>query len=751
MITNYMGRKNILPLLSLSFICCNLHAEDVSRFAEIVVSEAKEDALNNADITIGNEEINNELILDINDLVKNEPGVSVVQKANSGSSGFNIRGVDQDRVAILVDGIHQGETFENIIYTNYGYFDGSINEIELDSVKSVSINKGTDSLFTGSGSLGGAVSYTTKSASDLILRNKKYGLYNKTIYASNSSEVKTTSGVALKQDFGDLLVLYTYTTGHEQKTRDKGNDIYGRARSQVDPINKNSHNILVKSNLLPNDSNKITLTYENYDVDKNVDERSWELYGSNYRKTHSIGQKQRYSIDWNYKNQGEYINEIDTKIYHQKISQVKDSDVYEFKNDKKEQNYNRRLDQSSVGFDQKISFTDNNISSWSILNQLMYGYKTKKVSNDNVDTFYFSDRISTISNSIIEPVTTEHYYVALTNKIDITPSQLVAFGLRYDAYHHNVKRNGKSISDHLYSDTFVLPKDTSFSGLTYSALYDYQFNEQFNIKYKISTGFRAPNATELYFTYGDDFAANRFEPNQNLKEETGLTNELYLEYVADSWYVSFNPFYTKYNNFIDLKDEYRLVKNKYYDPIRYPKEFDDQKYFQYRNLDSAYIYGFDARFKLNVSELVDSYHPIWYQSRVSYSKGKGSDGDSLMTIQPWKWTNNFKFDIEDYNFSLYATYISKKDPQDTIRNGKPWKYTSDSALVMDFIVNYELNKNIKFNAGIFNFLNEKYKTWDSVRSIPTFGSTNMVDNDGLGLNRFTAPGVNWKAGVEIKI
>ncbi|WP_155483065.1 TonB-dependent receptor plug domain-containing protein, partial [Vibrio harveyi] len=101
-----------------------------------------------SDVSIGQDEINANLVSDVNDLVSNEPGVSVVQKSNSGTSGFNIRGVEQDRVAILVDGIHQGETFENDIYVGYGYFDGSINEIELDSVKTVNINKGTDSLFT---------------------------------------------------------------------------------------------------------------------------------------------------------------------------------------------------------------------------------------------------------------------------------------------------------------------------------------------------------------------------------------------------------------------------------------------------------------------------------------------------------------------------------------------------------------------------------------------------------------------------
>ena len=745
-----MNCNKIFPYFCLPFISINLYADEVSQVEEIIVTDTREYILNQANIKINDEQISNDLILDINDLVKNESGINVVQKANSGSSGFNIRGVDQDRVAILVDGIHQGETFENDIYVGYGYFDGSINEIELDSIKSVAINKGTDSLFSGSGSLGGAVLYTTKNASDLIFTKKNYGLYNKTIYGSSRSEVKTTFGIAAKQDYGDLLVLYTYINGHEQKTRNKGKDIYGKARSQADPLDKNSHNLLIKSNFSPNDSNKITLTYENYKLDKDVDERSWELFGSNHRISKAIGQRQRYSVDWDYHYQGIYLDYIESKIYHQKISQEKNSYVYNLNSNKLENNYNRKLDQISYGFDQKINLQEQQWLNRPVMSRIMYGYNNKKFINDNIDIYYL-DKTYKELNSIIDPVTTEHYYLSFTNEIELSENQLIAFGGRYDTYQHKVKRNGKSISEHLYSETFVAPKDTIFNGVTYSALYDNQINNQLNIKYKISTGFRAPNANELYFSYGDDYAANRVEPNSNLREETGLTNEIYFEYITDSWYVSLSPFYTKYKNFIDLKSEHKFVVNKYYDPIRYPKEFDDQNYLQYKNVDSAYVYGLDAKLKLDISSHFNFEYPLFYQSMISYNKGKDSHGDSLMTIQPWKFINTIKLNLNNYNFGLYTTYLSKKNPKDTIKNGKQWEYINDSAFIIDFIINYDFNKNIKFNTGIFNVSNEKYKTWDSVRSIPRFGSTNMVDHDGIGLNRFTAPGMNWKVGVEIKI
>ncbi|MDA6077908.1 TonB-dependent receptor plug domain-containing protein [Edwardsiella anguillarum] len=90
-------------------------------------------------------------MFDMQDIVRHLPGVGVSSDGRFGNNGYSMRGVDKDRVAISVDGIPQGETFDNLIYKGYGYFNGSINNIETDHLKTVLIAKGADSLFMGSG------------------------------------------------------------------------------------------------------------------------------------------------------------------------------------------------------------------------------------------------------------------------------------------------------------------------------------------------------------------------------------------------------------------------------------------------------------------------------------------------------------------------------------------------------------------------------------------------------------------------
>ncbi|VEI44498.1 hemoglobin and hemoglobin-haptoglobin-binding protein 4 [Actinobacillus equuli] len=52
-------------------------------------------------------------VQDSRDLVRYETGVTVVETGRMGSSGYAVRGVDENRVAITVDGLHQAETLSS--------------------------------------------------------------------------------------------------------------------------------------------------------------------------------------------------------------------------------------------------------------------------------------------------------------------------------------------------------------------------------------------------------------------------------------------------------------------------------------------------------------------------------------------------------------------------------------------------------------------------------------------------------------
>ena len=71
--------------------------------------------------------------------------------------------------------------------------------------------------------------------------------------------------------------------------------------------------------------------------------------------------------------------------------------------------------------------------------------------------------------------------------------------------------------------------------------------------------------------------------------------------------------------------------------------------------------------------------------------------------------------------------------------------------VLDAVAYYNPNKNFNFSFGVYNITNQKYASWDNLRSIRPFGTTNLIDqNTGQGIGRFYAPKRNFKFNWEIK-
>lgn len=103
------------------------------------------------------EELDRNNVNSIKDLVRYEPGVSVGGAGQRGGiSGYNIRGIDGDRILTQVDGVEVPDGFFNGPYakTQRNYVDPEI-------VKRVEILRGPASVLYGSNAIGGAVSYYT--------------------------------------------------------------------------------------------------------------------------------------------------------------------------------------------------------------------------------------------------------------------------------------------------------------------------------------------------------------------------------------------------------------------------------------------------------------------------------------------------------------------------------------------------------------------------------------------------------------
>lgn len=164
-------------------------------------------------------EINAAQILNLRDLVRYDPGISIVEQGRGASSGYAMRGVDKNRIGVFVDGIPQAQSYlmpSNAQgYALSGANGGAINEIEMENIRTVELSKGASSAEYGNGALGGAVGFRSKTADDILPEHKNWGIATKSAYTSKNKQWTNSVATATKTGGFEGLAIYTHRQGKE--------------------------------------------------------------------------------------------------------------------------------------------------------------------------------------------------------------------------------------------------------------------------------------------------------------------------------------------------------------------------------------------------------------------------------------------------------------------------------------------------------------------------------------------------------
>ncbi|PNQ01535.1 TonB-dependent hemoglobin/transferrin/lactoferrin receptor family protein, partial [Pasteurella multocida] len=219
---------------------------------------------------IGTERIRRQQMSDSRDLVRYETGVTVVEKGRFGASGYAIRGVDENRVGIMIDGLHQAETLSSQgfkeLFEGYGNFNNTRNGVEMETLKQANIQKGANSIKTGSGALGGSVIFQTKDARDFLI-NKNWFVSYKKGYSTADNQHLSTLTLAGKYKSLDVLLVSTTRKGHEVENygyKSYNERIQGRTREKADPYHRTLDSKLIKIGFQPNENHRFSVMADLY-------------------------------------------------------------------------------------------------------------------------------------------------------------------------------------------------------------------------------------------------------------------------------------------------------------------------------------------------------------------------------------------------------------------------------------------------------------------------------------------------------
>ncbi|AAC22294.1 hemoglobin-binding protein [Haemophilus influenzae Rd KW20] len=372
----------------------------------------------------------------------------------------------------------------------------------------------------------------------------------------------------------------------------------------------------------------------------------------------------------------------------------------------------------------------------------------------------------------------------------------VVYGAYVPSGYKDCRYNTECYKKNFEENLALLLRKTDYKHHSYNLGLNLDPTDWLRVQLKYANAFRAPTSDEIYMTFKHpDFSIG---PNTNLKAETAKTKEVAFTFYKENSYLTLSAFQSDYRNFIDLVFE----KNKQIDKgsaIEYP-------FYQNQNRDQARVRGIEIASRLEMGDLFEKLQGFHLGYKLTYQKGRikdnklrsgyaeflklnpqytaiASQDQPMNALQPTTSVYNIGYDApsKKWGMDVYITDVAAKKAKDSFNsqwtsmvkrkeniygtertvpatqaNGKDVKdsrglWRNNRYTVIDTIAYWKPIKNLTFTAGVYNLTNKKYLTWDSARSVRHLGTINRVETaTGKGLNRFYAPGRNYRMSVQFE-
>lgn len=733
--------------------------------------------------------IQEQMIRDTRDLVRYSSDVGVSDDGRR-MKGFAMRGVEDNRVGISIDGVALPSSEENSLYARYGNFNNSRLSIDTELVKGVDITKGADSFESGSGSLGGNVNYRTLDARDIVLPEQNFGALLRSGYASKNREWANTAGFGYAGNVFDAVVLYSRRRGHEMKS---GGDVVdfvgfgeldkqdqaerGSARIHPDPSKHNNHSYLVKLGWQPVDAHRFGFSVNGQNNSNYTYEKTYSLT-SYWREADDVQKRSNINLNHEWTPDSSILSLLRTDLDYQKTrngainykgDMVRTGDWrtgYQYHNgfmaDRDERNMDTKYKRITFRLDSQP------FSLWKGEHRLSFKTFASRRDFENVNDDLDFNSTGNITGrkhyTIMRPMKTDQIGFSLQDKIAFGDKLSVNAGVRYD--HEKVKPQAFKPDTPCLSTCVNDGNPSARSFNTWNGVLglDYLFNDTWRAAYQINTGHRVPTASEMYFTYTSPYG--NWIANPSLKAERSLNQTLSLRGKNDKGLLDFSLYQTRYRNFLFEEEKTYQVPNEYYNEHscyynpKYCNPTLTEIGQQMVNIDKARVRGVEFKGELNLHQVMSVPEGFKVSGALGYSKGKLSgERGSLLSIQPLKLVLGFDYESPDERWGIFSrvSYMGRKKAKDaqvieqksycTSYKLDPWtgKETDDCAValqyrddkidfrwlnkaatVVDVFGYYKPVKRMTLRAGVYNLFNRKYHTWDSLRGINPRSTINSL-------------------------
>uniref|UniRef100_A4Y0Z1 TonB-dependent hemoglobin/transferrin/lactoferrin family receptor n=1 Tax=Ectopseudomonas mendocina (strain ymp) TaxID=399739 RepID=A4Y0Z1_ECTM1 len=705
---------------------------------------------------LGREQLDRQNVEDIQDLVRYEPGVSVGGTGQrAGLTGYNIRGIDGNRVLTQIDGVEIPASFF------YGpYAQTHRNYVDPEIVKRVEILRGPASALYGSSAIGGAVSYFTLDADDIIKNGREVGARLKTGYSSADDSWLKSATLAGRHEQFDALLHLSRRDGHETESYgDTGGS--GLNRTRANPEDVRTTNLLAKLGWNYNDSDRLQLTYEKYKDDRDSNQLSAvggpfnagsgfgyyrsrnandtitrERFGLEHRLAlHSpVADTLKWSLNYQLAktDQSTVENYVPTNFFTGAVTRdvMRYRDTY-YKD--RQWLFDAQLDKAFA-----LGATDH---------LLTYGLTLKHQEVRGLRTGYgicnaaigaaCSGGVGSPSSNASDNLTPQSDFpdptvktYALFLQDDIRWDQWTFLpGLRYDRTHLD-----PTITERYQATAIGGGSEPSGASRTWQRVspklgVTYAFDDHYTWFGQYAEGFRTPTAKEMYGRFQNSNPSYIVEPNPDLDPEKsrGLETGLRGNFASGSFDLAL--FYNRYRDFLDED----AAGSRGAIPV-----------FQSRNVSRASIRGVELKGRLDLDSF-GAMDGLYTQGSIAYARGRNEEtGEALNSINPLTGVFGLGYEQERFGALLSWTLVKRKtridDSSFNSPDGSGSQFASPGYGILDLTGHYRLSDDLTVNAGLYNLTDKKYWLWDDVRGYDDVGEAGVTSP--ANLDRLTQPGRN---------
>lgn len=674
------------------------------------------------------EDIETNLVTDIKDLIRFEPGVSVPTSparfsaalsgaGRDGNSGFTIRGMGGNRVLIVQDGVRvpDGFAFGAQSVGRGGYND-------LDLVKSVEILRGPASALYGSDGIAGAVSFTSKDPSDFIEAGRNFGARARVGY--NSADEGWTEGLALAGRSGAFSGLLAYTRRDAQETENMAETGgVGAARTQPNPQDFASNAVLAKLVWDVNDHHTLRLTYDHFDQE--MDGEALSSYSATVvgLTAHDETQRDRVSLDWRFDD----VLGLDSGSV---AAFWQDSTTRQFTYEDRTPAVDRTRD---VTFDNAVwglaAQGSKSLGGEAVRHRITVGADWSRTTQEGVRDGTVPPMGEPFPARPFPKTEFDLAGLFIQDEIDLLGGRLsIIPALRYDWYELTPKKDALfPAAAEKQSDSRLSPK----IGAIYWA------DDHFGVFANYAQGFKAPSPMQVNNFFANPVFGYESIPNPDLKPETSESIEggfrfRNLDLFGGSLSLQTTAFRTEYDDFIN-QVVVRGTGRPGVDPLIY----------QYVNLTTVKIWGLEARGDIHWD---NGFSTIVAASFADGEQETEGERGALTSVDPIKLVGGLNYAAPSgvWGGSATVTWSDKKSNHEC-GGGLCWP--GERFTLLDVTAYWNVAERATLRAGVFNVFDEKYAWWSDVRGLnrPAVGASPGT------LDAFTQPGRNVGVSLSVRL